>query len=236
MLREIDRHYLEQYKEKYVMNCPICHGTFPGCTCWANFKLEIAKVSAGIPIKFRQFKLKQLTHPQLVKQKELIKNYIKNLNQNRGNGNSLYIYGTKGTAKSMCASIIIMNALKHNFKAYYFDSMKTISEMLKQDWHNDEETLSNIITTYDFIVVDNLDLEDVPNQNVLATIKSLFYIRANNLLPTIFVSSVPISKLALPLDGAIIEYFTPVLTDIYFNGFDYAEAVLKKVRGKKNGN
>lgn len=232
MLKKIDEQYLQNYKEKYVLNCPICHGKNPACSCWANYKLEIYKVSANIPIKFRHFKLKQMTHPQLTKQKEKIKDYIKSLATNRENGNCLYIYGQKGTAKTMCANIILMNAIKRGYKVFYFDSLKMISDMLKQDWIDNDDKLSNIISEYDFIVIDNFDSEDIPNTNVLSAIKYLFSIRSSNLLPTIFVAPVAIPKLTLPLEKSIIEYFSSNTTDIYFNGFDYEEAVIKKAKKK----
>lgn len=232
MLKEIDKNYLESYKEKYVKQCPICKGTNPACSCWANFKLEISKVSAGIPIKFRHFKLKQMTHPQLTSQKEKIKDYIKNIAENREKGNSLYIYGNKGTAKSMCANIILMNAIKRGYRCFYFDGIKSIVEALKNDWAKEEDTITRIITEYDFIAVDNLDMEDIPNANVASAIKNLFYARANNLLPTILVAPVAIAKLSLPVDRDIVEYFSSTLTDLYFNGFDYEEAVIKRARRK----
>ena len=232
MLTKVDEAYLKYYKEKFVDTCPVCHGTFPSCTCWKNYKLEIAKISANIPVKFRGFKLKQLTHPQLQKQKEKIKKYIIDLQENRFNGKSLYIYGTKGTAKTMCASIVIMNALKQGFKAYYFESMKAVAEMLKQDWRTDDTKLTTILTEYDYVAIDNMGAEVINNENVVDTLKSLFTIRANNLLPIIFVSPYSVAKIDLELDTPVIELFKPVLQDLYFNGFDYQEEILNK-RGKK---
>ena len=75
-------------------------------------------------------------------------------------------------------------------------------------------------------------MEDIPNANVASAIKNLFYARANNLLPTILVAPVAIAKLSLPVDRDIVEYFSSTLTDLYFNGFDYEEAVIKRARRK----
>lgn len=228
MLTEFEKTYLQHYLEKNVKTCPICQGQNPSCVCWKNYKLEIAKISANIPVKFRSFKLKQLTHPQLQKQKEIIKQYIIDLQENRFNGKSLYIYGTKGTAKTMCASIVIMNALKRGFRAYYFSSMKAIAEMLKQDWGNDSNTLETILTEYDYIAIDNIGIDTITNPNIIEAIKSIFTTRANNLLPIIFVSPSSVSKIGSPLDASVVEVFKPVLQDLYFNGFDYQEEIINK--------
>lgn len=233
MLTKVDEAYLNHYLEKNVKNCPICHSLNPSCVCWQNYKLEISKISANIPVKFRSFKLKQLTHPQLQKQKETIKQYIIGLQENRFNGKSLYIYGTKGTAKTMCASIIIMNALKQGFKAFYFNSMKNIVEMLKQDWNADTSKLSTILTEYDYIAIDNIGVDPISNPNIVEAVSSLFSARANNLLPTIFVSPSSVSKIGSPLDASVIEIFKPVLQDLYFNGFDYQEEIINKRKGVK---
>lgn len=229
-LNTADLKYLELYKQMYVSSCPICHGTNAFCKCWRNYNKEVAKITAGIPIKFRKYTLKDFVHPELSSQKSVIEKYIKGFIENRFNGKCLYLYGTKGTAKTMSAILILMAALKKGYSVHYFESLKSCSDMLKMDWDGGTSYLNNIISSYDIIVIDNVGKETITNPNIANSLRSLFSSRANNLLPTIFVSGVSTKKLLNPVDTEILSYFLENIEEVNFKGFDYTKAVLNKVK------
>lgn len=229
-LNKADLSYLELYKKLHVKSCPICGGKNAFCQCWRKYNQEVTKITAGIPVKFRKYTLKDFTHPELKKQKEVIENYMKSFLENRFNGQCLYLHGTKGTAKTMSATLILMYALKNKYSAYYFESLKSCSDMLKSDWDEGTSNLENILASYDIVAIDNIGKEVITNTNIANSLKSYFSARANNMLPTLFIAPISMSKLVNPTDIDILEYFSENIKEVNFKGFDYTKAVLTKVK------
>lgn len=229
MLSQIDKNYLELFKTKYVYNCPVCQGRDSFCDCWRRYNAEIKKVSANIPVRYRHYTLSDFTHPQLSKQKVYIENQIKDLDNTRLNGKTLFFYGTSGTAKTMSAILIACEAINRGYKVYYFESLQNIATMLKQSWASEstDEFTEKIISS-DLIIVDNLGSENIPNDNVRQEILNMFNQRSYNCLPTICIS--PVSIESLPqLSKDLVEGLSVNGIEItQFKGFDYRKKVLER--------
>ncbi len=231
-LSNTDRTYLENYKKHVVYKCPKCKGKNSFCDCWRNFNYELSKATANIPIKYRRYTLADFTHPQLKKQKETVTNYINSIEDMRFHGTSLYLYGDKGTAKTMSAILILMAALQHIYKCRYFESFRACIEFLKEEWGDDlkegTDTLKQVLSDYDFIVIDNVGSEVLPNNSTTTgLVKNLLIHRSNSLLPTIFVSPVAAEKLTDANERAIVEMFADGL-HLNFKGFDYQKEIQSK--------
>jgi len=231
MLSKLDLNYLELFKKKYVYSCPVCGGKDSFCDCWKRYNEEIKKVAAGIPVKYRKYTIDDFTHPQLVEQKQYIQSVIADFDNIRLNGDTLYLYGSSGTAKTMSACLIAAEAIRRGYEVHYYDSMQSIVTKLKQSWA--EDSTANIlreITASDLIVIDNIGRENVLNENVKNEILNMFKQRCYNCLPTIFIAPVPVSEIPLKLDKDVVEVFlTNSFKQVMFKGFDYA----KKVLGEK---
>lgn len=228
MLSQLDLNYLDIFKKKYVYGCSICGGKDSFCKCWKSYNEEIRKVSAGIPVKYRRYTLQDFTHPQLVEQKNYVQDVINSFDDIRLNGDTLYFYGTSGTAKTMSAVLIGVEAIKRGYEVHYYDSLQSIASKLKQSWAEDstEEIMHNISSS-DLIIVDNIGSENITNDNVRNEICNLFKQRSYNCLPTIFVSPVSIDNIPLKLDKDIVELFlNNSFKSVMFKGFDYSKKVL----------
>lgn len=228
MLSKLDLNYLELFKKKYVKGCPICGGKDSFCSCWKKYNLEIKKVSAGIPPKYRGYTLDDFTHPQLKQQKGIVTNIINSFDDIRLSGKSLYFYGSSGTAKTMSAILILVEAINRGYKVKYYDSLQSVVSSLKQAWgENDTTSLYNDIVFSDLLVIDNIGTENIVNDNVKQEVLNIFKQRSYNCLPTIFVSPVSIKGIPLTLDKDIVELFSNNdMLCIEFKGFDYRKKIL----------
>lgn len=228
MLSKLDLNYLDLFKKKYVYSCPICGGKDSFCVCWKRYNEEIKKVSAGIPVKYRKYTIDDFTHPQLKEQKQYIQGVIADFDNIRLNGDTIYLYGSSGTAKTMSACLIAAEAIRRGYEVHYYDSMQSIVTKLKQSWSDD--STSNVlreITASDLIVIDNIGRENVLNENVKNEVLNMFKQRCYNCLPTIFIAPVPVSEIPLKLDKDVVEVFlTNSFKQVMFKGFDYAKRVL----------
>lgn len=230
MLSQLDLNYLELYKKKYVLGCPICGGRDSYCNCWRKYNNEIKKISAGIPVKYRNYTMKDFTHPQLKQQKDFVESIISDFDNLRLSGRVLYFYGSSGTAKTMSAILVSCEGIRRGYRVHYYESLQAISTLLKQAWSSDEPaSVANDITLSDLIVVDNLGSENISNENIKSEIYNLFKQRSYNCLPTIFIAPVSIKDLKLQLDKNIVELFDcNQITSVQFKGFDYRKEVLEK--------
>lgn len=231
-MTKLDLDYLEAYKKKFIYSCPKCSGTNYLCDCWKGFNLEILKISAKIPIKYRPFTLDQITHPQVQTSKNKIATYIESLKDNRNNGKCLYLNGSKGLAKTVFGNIILIEALKQGLKAYYIESLNVCIDDTISGWkgHRDSVSMNDIISGYDFIVVDGIG-EGVSNvANATESLKRSFRNRYNNMLPVIFISNIKKDDIVDLTENHIIRLFSACTEDISFKGFNYEENVLSKVK------
>lgn len=228
MLSQLDLNYLDIFKKKYVYGCKICGGKDSFCSCWKSYNEEIRKVSAGIPVKYRRYTIDDFTHPQLVEQKKFIQNVLSNFDDIRLNGDTLYFHGTSGTAKTMSAVLIGVEAIKRGYEVHYYDSLQSIASKLKQAWaEEDTATIIHNVSASDLVIVDNIGSENILNENIRYELCNFFKQRSYNGLPTIFISPVSIDEIPLKLDKDIIELFLKnSFKSVLFKGFDYSKKVL----------
>lgn len=228
MLSKLDLNYLELFKKKFVFGCPICSGKDSFCSCWKKYNEEIKKVSAGIPVKYRKYTIKDFTHPQLKEQRNFVNSIIETFDNVRLNGSSFYFYGTSGTAKTMSAILIAMEGIHRGYEVHYYDSLQSIVTKLKQSWSDEDSSpVLHDVTSSDLIVIDNIGSENITNENIKTEIMGMFKQRSYNCLPTIFVSPVSIKDIPLNFDKDIVGLFDMNgLTQVKFKGFDYIKKVL----------
>lgn len=231
----IDTAYLESYKQKYVYTCPKCGGKDSNCTCWAGVRFEIQKICAGIPIKYRGFTFDKFTHPELQKVKDVIRLYCKDIRDYRTVGKSLFLHGTKGLAKTASASLILMYALANKMSGIYFESLDTCVQYLWKEWENrqNDSTIKEKIINYDFLVIDGFGELSRDFKTSGEVLRGAFKERANNMLPTIFVSSTLPNELSSVLEKQIYSEYEGNIQLIKFAGFNFEKEVLEKAKRKR---
>lgn len=230
----IDTLYLENYKKMRVYTCPKCHGIDSYCECWQGLRLEIKKIKANIPTMYRDFSFEKFTHPQLKAQKAKLKEYCDDVKNLRFSGKSIYLYGSKGLAKTASAQLILSHALANNYTGRYISSLTVFLDQMQSSWNNKDDSTNyeQIITNTDFLVIDNVGEGIIKTELMTAKLRRLFQLRAGSMLPTIFISPIDTSSLTDTNEIYIINLFKHNLTQLEFKGFDFVENVIKKLPKK----
>lgn len=218
--------YIKKMRDKIVYNCPKCHGTQPFCSCSYDFRLEIRKASANIPIIYRSFRLDDLRHPQLTKQKEAVKRYMDNMCEYKQP--DLLISGGRGLGKSSVAACLLDRAMRLSKTVYFFATVKQAVDASFRPNKSDDEELqadNKALRNADVIVIDGFGSGFIREMNsAFESLRSILEMRRLNNKRTIFVSSKSLKE----LDGAekdLLNYINPA--EIFFEGFDYKKEVLQ---------
>jgi len=182
------RKRLIRIKKKIVDSCPHCEQR--GCpSCSAQFEIFFKMAAARIPVKYWCFDHKDIEDPEV---KVIVGKYIERLIDVFDRGYGLYFCGNNGTGKTLCASLILKEALRHNFSARFTH----LSEVLKMScdgmYDRDlREEYQQQILSVDFLVVDDIDkaYENTQSRFLNHSYDNLFRTRANNCLPTIITAN-----------------------------------------------
>lgn len=230
MIDNENRLYLLRKREEIITNCPLCHGTKPYCKCTYDFRVEIHKASANIPIAYRDFSLDKLTHPQLKVQKEQIAEFLTTVGTK--DQTDLLITGGPGLAKSAVACVILSKVLQLGKRAYYFPSLRAAIDACMKDFRAEADASAYIpFKVADTIVIDGLGYGFIRERSN-ATDIILDHLERRKIMGrhVVFVSSVPVEELSGG-EKTVIDLTRPRV--INFKGFNYVKEVLEKATTKK---
>lgn len=222
--------YLEAKKHQIIHNCPICHGTKPFCQCSYEFRVEIRKATANIPLAYREFTIDQLTHPQLVEQKKQIEKYLETVGTKEQR--DLLITGGPGLAKSAVACCILTKLLRMGKQAYYFSSIRSVIDaVFKELRGNTSDADYKAIKNADTIVVDGFGYGYTKDTNN-ATDAVLEQLSRRCIFGKhiVIVSAVEQREL-MGCEAEIVNSLRPVVID--FHGFNFVKEVIAKADAKK---
>jgi DNA replication protein DnaC len=227
LISPADKNYLDNYKKSFVYTCE-CKGEDVNHKCWKNFRLELKKAKANIPIKYRNSDFSKIKHPQVQGAKEKVIKYCSNIKIARDEGFGLYLWGSTGLAKTTFGCLVLTEALKHGYTAQYYASLSHCVDSVIQAWKEEEQASFNI----DFILIDNIGTEYKPaNRLAETTFDKVFRERSNNLLPIILTSNFSRKEIGSVYGGQLVSLFDEHLIDVEFKGADYRTNVMKKVLG-----
>jgi DNA replication protein DnaC len=245
MLSSVDLTYLQQRKQELVLSCTLCKGSGAYCSCQEKFALEIKMAQANIPIKYRQLTLDHVTAPAIKPAKDIIISYIEGLAENRKKGNGLFLWSeTKGTAKSTLACIILTEALRRGYSAYFSDLDECI-RLTTGSWGNNDKrrTLEKHILETDFLVLDDVGGKEVKTRSssdpemrnplIETVFTSLFKNRSDTLLPTIMTSNISPDDLAKSFGERLYSMTCEHLLSVECGGVDYRIEVLQKTKNNE---
>jgi DNA replication protein DnaC len=225
-----DRLYLEQRHTDIIKNCKKCHGRSSKCTCAFEYRVEINKITSGIPLKYREFSVDMLTHPQIRKPKQEFIQYLATVGT--GNAQNLFIYGSSGMAKSSCACAVLTEALRKNKSAYYFMSPRiAVNALTTGIWDREQNKEYSALIQSDYIAIDNIGAIKLDDNKATELFIETMQNRAASGRYTIFISDTELRFLP-KTEQDIVTKCNP--TQIRLVGFDYNVEVLEKVKAKKS--
>lgn len=123
------------------------------------------------------------------KLKEIVDDYVANLQDYYMEGSSICLAGNQGTGKTMSSICILKAALRKDFSAYYTTAADMLSDL------SDKETSSirSRLKSVDFLAIDELDsrffTSDSMREFFSGKYELIFRHRAHNQLPTILCTN-----------------------------------------------
>jgi len=170
-------------KSKLVANHG-CVGACPSCTR-KHMLLDLME-EANIPVGYWTLNMKKFQGSE--KLKEIVNNYITNIDAYYMEGHSVCLAGNQGTGKTMSSICILREALKRNYSAYYITASDMLNELTGREGH-----LRKTLKDVDFLVIDELDSRFFPSDSAKELFsgiyENVFRSRAHNTLPTVICTN-----------------------------------------------
>lgn len=228
MLSDSDFVYLQQFRHtlasKYHLSS---EQIFVTPECMEEYRQELRKVQSRIPAKYRMFTLDHVEHPGLKLSKEYIQDYITNIDTNRKAGIAPLLCGDVGTGKTMLGCIVLMEALKRNYTAY-FTKVGECVDLLTSSWYDAEvkQEFHTQILEADFLMIDDIgdEFRSLTSNLVESTLNKILRVRTDNLRPTILTTN--LKDLKSTYDNRIFSVLKEHAIVIPCNGGDYREQII----------
>jgi len=198
-----------------------------GCQkCARTKRLYVDLATAQIPVKYWDYKLKDLEWDEIAAAK--VQKYAKKLEEARTRGIGLFMWGHGGVGKSLGACLVLKEALKKGFTARFTTLSQTIA-MSTDGLYDREarEAFQHEVLQVDFLVLDDIDktYRSEKTRFLDSQTDAVFRQRANFNLPVIVTSNKPRSEVASVTDAqgeidlygiGLLELFAEHLIDIVF--------------------
>ena len=156
--------------------------------CSRALRLVDLMSESNIPVGYWFVKMKGFGGSE--KLKEVVEDYISNINDKYVSGISICLAGNQGTGKTMSSICILKAALKKDFSVYYTTASDVMAEMTN---YESNSGIRKTLRESDFLVIDELDSRFFPSdaqKELFSSIyESIFRFRAHNNLPTIICTN-----------------------------------------------
>jgi len=191
--------FLLDQREELVYNCPECYGRSQTCPCRSKYAEFSALHAAGIPFSMRKYARNTLAEmdssdPTVIKMKEAWTTVYDNIEKVRESGINLYVYGDSGAGKTMCAGILVREAIKYGMVSQYVTLPSLVSIALNDDARKDA------LQRVDFLIIDDIKrpteiLSEKATQLYASILDQFFTARFESELPTILLSDAPLDEI-----------------------------------------
>lgn len=171
-------------KEKIIANYESIHNP----KCVRALKLVDLMAESNIPVGYWFMKMDGFQGSQRLK--DIVDEYITNIDDKYSSGYSMCLAGNQGTGKTMSSVCILKAALKKNYSAYYTTASDIMSEMTN---YESKSKTRKILRDTDFLAIDELDSRffpsDAQKELFSGIYESIFRYRSHNSLPTIICTN-----------------------------------------------
>lgn len=221
-----DVEYLAAEKQQIIDKCPKCRGLDMTCNCYADYDVEVRKVRACIPLKYRKANLSAITSEHSNKPKEAIESYIKSLKKYRQRGTGLYLWGEEGTAKTYLGCAVLIEALRKGYSAHFTTLTDCVDNLIR---HRD--AFAYVLQSSTFLMIDDMGYAYRPVRDEVSYVDSVLdkviRARCNNLLPNILTCHKNITQLALtnPSGARIASIIKEHMKRVQFVGPNFRDKI-----------
>jgi DNA replication protein DnaC len=216
---------INELYDEIVRSCKKCDngiivkdGEFVDCECMVRFKKLGLLEMSGIPKRYREFDLRNLT-VEFRKQNEkplfIIKKYIERLNQMVENGTGLFFQSAPGLAKTALSCYILIQAIDQGYKVSFIKYEELISAFFRVlDHDKDSEDRLYYIRNSRIVCVDRIDQGYMDSDSyAYKRVDELFSHLYDHQVSLLVTSNTTRENLKFPFSGVLDE-----LADIVFIG------------------
>lgn len=194
-----------------------------------QFELLLKLATANIPPKYWDYELNDLDEANShVKTK--LREYCDKFQKVIDHGQGLFLAGSNGTGKTLAACIVLKEALRAGYSAY-FTSLSDALAMMSDGLYNKEArtTFQEDVLEVDFLVIDDItkiykNTEKQQSTYIDVQFDRIFRSRANYNLPIIITSNHNRRDVLKSADevltNSLLSLFSEHLKDIVFLGKD----------------
>jgi DNA replication protein DnaC len=219
--------YLAAEKHLLIDNCARCGGLDLQCHCYKKYDLEVRKVRACIPLKYRKADMSALKSKDIAAAKDSILAYTSKIRDNKKKGRGLYLWGSSGTAKTYSGCAVMISALSAGYSAYFTTMNDCIDNIVRS--RRSSAAFITALQTVTFLMIDDIGYAYRPAKDEVAYVDSLLdriiRQRCNDLLPVIATSHKSLNDLSeLNSSGSRIASIAKEhMRRIQFTGPDYRD-------------
>lgn len=184
--------FLIEKRKELVYECDLCSGRSQICSCRMKYAEYSAMHSAGIPFSMRKYTRQTLddissNDPSIDRMKTLWNKVYDNIMAVRNKGLNLFVYGDSGAGKTMCAAILVREAIKYGFSSRYVTLSSLVNIALNDPVQKD------MLMRVDFLIIDDIKrpIEILTDKAILlhaSIIDQFFTHRFEAELPTVILS------------------------------------------------
>lgn len=191
-----DVDYLAEEKRVIIDSCKRCHGLDFSCSCYAAYDVEVRKVRARIPLKYRKAETSSIQSPAAAKSRTQIESYIKNIHKYRKSGTGLYLWGSEGTAKTYLGCSVLIAAIRAGYSAYFTTLTDCVDNLIRS-----RDSFAYILQNTTYLMIDDIGYAYRPIKDEVAyvdsVLDSVIRRRGNSLMPNIVTSHKSVAELSV---------------------------------------
>jgi DNA replication protein DnaC len=198
-----------------------------------EFKVYLNMWQSHIPLKYWEREISDITDPNV---RRKVEHYVENLSKALRKGIGIYFHGNQGTGKTLAACLILKEAIRRGYKAYFTMLTEVIEKYC--DGRYDREAraaFARHILEADLLVLDDIDKGYISDKSTFidSAYDYVLRTRSNNNLPIIFTSNMKKEQFTtqkeLSFGSSMFSLLTEHSKDIHVYGQDRRKTIKQEL-------
>lgn len=194
-----------------------------------EFKMYLNMWQSNIPLKYWEREVSDMGDAKV---RQTVERYVNKLPEALRKGIGIYFHGNQGTGKTLAACLILKEALRHGYKAYFTMLTEVLEKYCDGRYDRDARlTFAQHILEADLLVLDDIDKGYISDKSTFidSAYDYVLRTRANNNLPIIFTSNMKKEQFTkqkgLSFGSSMFSLLTEHSKDVHVSGKDRRKAL-----------
>jgi len=225
-------HFKEEAEKAIRGKCKACEGRDDKCECYKRTYCIVSAYEASIPRDFWESTPEDVTH-NVRPFKDSVEPYCRRLKKARAKGYGLLFLGDNGVGKTMFISIVLNQAIRKGFSAYY-TTMLQLEHDLKRGFNAPDitERLDWMLSS-DFVAIDEMGKERYKSKSgdhwMRAELERLFKGRCDDSKPMLLGSNLGLEDLSDMYGPTFASVLTGKYQQVLLGPGDFRSSMREKM-------